>query len=121
MGILSLSHKSKIDLLNLSCQCQYNLEYLLHLIYPLFFLFQTCITKSRERKGLMKSTKDFWSKKQFDNASQYSDHWLISRTHHARGKQALHSGHFCLILSKNYETLLPSKSMKLVSMCFVLQ
>ena len=69
------------------------------------FLFQTCITKSRERKGLMKSTKDFWSKKQFDNASQYSDHWLISRTHHARGKQAHHSGYFCLILSKYSETL----------------
>ena len=58
----------------------------------LICLFQTCITKSRERKGLMKSTKDFWSKKHFDNASQYSDHWLISRTHHARGKQAKRLG-----------------------------
>ena len=59
------------------------------IIYIFSIYFQNCITKSRERKGLMKSTKDFWSKKQFDNASQYSDHWLISRTQHAKGKTTI--------------------------------
>ena len=56
--------------------------------------FQNCITKSRERRGLMKSTKEFWSKKGFDkatsngvNSGPHSDHWLISRNRHTKGKQ----------------------------------
>ena len=51
-----------------------------------FYVLQTCITQSRERRGLMKSTKEFWSKKQFDKSSHYSD-WLISRTHHSKGRK----------------------------------
>ena len=59
------------------------------------YLFQNCITKSRERRGLMKSTKEFWSKKGFDkatsnglvNSGPHSDHWLISRNRHTKGKQ----------------------------------
>ena len=52
-----------------------------------FYVLQTCITQSRERRGLMKSTKEFWSKKQFDKSSHYSD-WLISRTHHSKGRKS---------------------------------
>ena len=63
-----------------------------HLVGVLFrfsskSIFQTCITQSRERRGLMKSTKEFWSKKQFDKSSHYSD-WLISRTHHSKGRKS---------------------------------
>lgn len=47
-----------------------------------------CVTQCKERRGLMKSTKEFWSKKQFDSASAVNlsstsnigdHHWLISR------------------------------------------
>ena len=53
-----------------------------------FYVLQTCITQSRERRGLMKSTKEFWSKKQFDKSSHYSD-WLISRNHHSKGRNGV--------------------------------
>lgn len=70
-------------------------------------LFQNCISKSRERKGLMKSTKEFWSKKHFDgnSGSQYSDHWLISRTHHARGKPKWTGSEFIILDRRKFQFL----------------
>lgn len=45
-----------------------------------------CVEGCRERKGMMKSTKEFWSKRQFTDSSSM-EQWLLSRQTRATGEQ----------------------------------
>ena len=40
--------------------------------------FQTCVTHCKEKRGLMKSTKEFWSKKQFTDSSSM-EQWMKTK------------------------------------------
>lgn len=44
----------------------------------IFLLVKECVTTCKERKGVMKSTKEFWSKKQFTDSSSMET-WLLAR------------------------------------------
>ena len=47
--------------------------------------FQTCTAKSKERLGIMKSSKDFWSKKQFTDSSSM-EQWITARKRIGKSK-----------------------------------
>ena len=43
-----------------------------------FHTLKTCVERCKERKGLMKTTKEFWSKKQFTDSSSM-EQWILAR------------------------------------------
>jgi hypothetical protein len=58
----------------------------------LFLSLQECVSSSRERRSMMKSTKEFWSKKQFTDASSM-EQWVAGR---ARPQQSARTGTYGL-------------------------
>ena len=56
---------------------QFNFYYL-QANYHASSSFQDCVTHCKEKRGLMKSTKEFWSKKQFTDSSSM-EQWMKTK------------------------------------------